>query len=360
MSVQRLAASARPLAEVLVDRLREASRRSPFDRLRHYRDDEYDDHGDTGAQAELPLGEDEEQADRYDPPLQPLRPDEAAATVLLGRGLDENRELLSRLQERTTIAIIEVPSPDLVELIDRMLRDLVFGDVSVINGDRCKPGDEVMASGSVILFSRGDDIDKKALAGGNAAFGAAVQRQAAIIGIAADPDRVLPSDLVRLADQRIMLPPFDAEVVTAVIEAITGRKPPPIDENLGQRRYARCTRCRRTRRPRRRGLAQKAAPPRWLRPEEKCSADACRPARPRRRPSLGRSACFRSPRLSGGPSFLERCRSRRHRLRRTRGRQDDVRQSACGNGKCSLHRDQLWRMAGTSRGPSWSCDAENP
>ena len=66
------------------------------------------------------------------------------------------------------------------------------------------------------------------------AFGAAVQRRAAIIGIAADPDRALPSDLVRLADHRIELPPLDADAIAAVIAAITGRKPATVDEELAR------------------------------------------------------------------------------------------------------------------------------
>ena len=233
-TVQRLATAARPLAEVLVDRLRAANRPSPLDRLRRRHDDEDGScDGGSAAQTGLPFGEDEEYAGRYEPPLRPLRPDEVAAAVLLGRALDQDRDVLRRLQDPATIAVIEVPSPDFVEPVERVLRDIVLGaDVRVIDGDRCKPGDEATAPGSVILFTRNDDIDKKTLAGGNAAFGAAVQRQGAIIGIAADPDRLLPSDLVRLAEDRIVLPPLDAEGVAAVIEAITGRKPPQVDEEL--------------------------------------------------------------------------------------------------------------------------------
>ena len=235
-TVQRLATAARPLAEVLVDRLRAANRPSPLDRLRRRHDDD-DGSCDGGgaAQAGLPLGEDEEYAGRYEPPLRPLQPDEVAAAVLLGRALDQNRDVLRRLQDPATIAVIEVPSPDFVDPVERVLRDIVLGaNVRVIDGDRCKPGDEATAPGSVILFTRNDDIDKRALTGGNAAFGAAVQRQGAIIGIAADPDRMLPSDLVRLAEDRIALLPLGPEGVAAVIEAITGRKPPPVGEEFGQ------------------------------------------------------------------------------------------------------------------------------
>ncbi len=155
--------------------------------------------------------------------------------MLLGRALDSNRTALRKLQDRTTVAIIEVPTPDLVDLVKDVLQDGVLGDsVSVIEGDDCKAADAGAAGNCVILFSRDQGLQKKNLPRGNSAFAAACQVQRAIIGIAADPDRLLPSDLVRLADYRIVLPPLDAETVAAVIEAVTGRKPAAIDHELAR------------------------------------------------------------------------------------------------------------------------------
>ena len=183
------------------------------------------------VQSDLPL-EDEED---FVLPVRPLRPDEVAAAVLLGRALDRDRHALGLLQDPATIAIIEVSREDLVEPAERIFRHFVVGgDLHVIEGDRCKPGDEIAPAGSVIVFSSNDESSNKALAKGNSAFGAAVQRRAAIVGIAADPSRMLPSHMVRLADQRIVLPPLDAEAVAAVIEAITGSKPAAVNEELAR------------------------------------------------------------------------------------------------------------------------------
>ena len=231
LPVEMLAASTRPLADVLIDRLRAAGRRrSLLDRLRRRRDDEEDW---SSSELMLPLLQDEEDCGRYEPPLRPLRPDETAAAILVGRALDQNRDVLRRLQDITTITIIEVTGPDWVDLVERVVRDFVLGgDVAVIDGDRCEGGDDVASPGSVILFSRDAETGKKALSQGNLALGAAVQRQAAIVGIAADPERTLPSDLVKLADHRIELPALDADAVAAVIEAVTGTRPPAVDEEL--------------------------------------------------------------------------------------------------------------------------------
>ena len=201
LAVEMLAASARPLADVLIDRLRAAGGPSPLEQLRPYAGDEADA---LFVQTDLPL-EDEED---FVLPVRPLRPDEVAAAVLLGRALDRNRHALGLLQDPATIAIIEVSREDLVEPVERIFRCFVVGgDLHIIDGDRCKPGDEIAPAGSVILFSSDDESSNKALAKGNAAFGAAVQRRCAIVGMAADPGRMLPSDLVRLADHRIVLPP---------------------------------------------------------------------------------------------------------------------------------------------------------
>ena len=228
LPVEMLATSARPLADVLIDRLRAAGGPSALAQLRPHAGDEADA---LFVQADLPL-EDEED---FVLPVRPLRPDEVVAAILLGRALDRNRHALGLLQDPATIAIIEVSREDLVEPVERIFRHFVVGgDLHVIDGDRCKPGDEIAPAGSVIVFSSDDESSNKALAKGNAAFGAAVQRRAAIVGIAADTVRKLPPDLVRLADHRIVLPPLDAEALAAVIAAITGSRPAAVNEELAR------------------------------------------------------------------------------------------------------------------------------
>ncbi|HZD91382.1 MAG TPA: ATP-binding protein, partial [Pseudolabrys sp.] len=230
--LQILAASARPLDEVFVDRIRRANRWKQFGRSV----DPRNNGGHTGKQRELPLMEaEQEDAQLDDSGLRHVRPDEVAAAVLLGRGLDRHRDVLRRLDRPTSITVIEVPSPNLVDLVEKSLKDLVLSELDIINGDRCETGDDLMTVDGVAIFSRGIAADKKTSKKVNSSFGAAVQRGCAIIGIASDPDRTLPSELVRLSDARIALPPFDAESVAVIIQAITGRKPAAVPDDVARR-----------------------------------------------------------------------------------------------------------------------------
>ena len=228
--VRMLAAAVRPLAEVLIDALRAdntarlkhqtgSSRSTRDDDQLHLRlDDELDDMADdTDA-------------------FQVLRPDEVAAAVLLGRALDRHRDALAKLQDPDTIAIIEVPGGEFVDLIARLVRLQVIGTDAPVLDDNSLPKDGSCAlPGTVMIFKRKDEDKAKKSANDNGDLAAAVQWRCAILGIAADPDRLLPRDLMRMADHRIVLSPLDGSAVAAVIEAVTGRHPGPVDNDLARR-----------------------------------------------------------------------------------------------------------------------------
>jgi hypothetical protein len=225
-----LAASARPLAEVLIDALRAdntarlthqtGSSRSTRDDDQHRLrlDDELDDVAD-GTDA-----------------FQVLRPDEVAAAVLLGRALDRHRDALAKLQDPDMVAVIEVPGTEYVDMVARLIRLQVIGSDAPVLDDNSLPKDGSCAlPGTVMIFKRKDEGKAKKSTIDNGNFAGAVQWRCAILGIAADPDRLLPPDLVRLADYRIVVPPLDAAAVVAVIEAMTGRHPGPVDNELARR-----------------------------------------------------------------------------------------------------------------------------
>jgi hypothetical protein len=222
--VQMFAAAARPLAEVLVDRVRTGV---PLDRLRQAHDE------DDRLQLDLPLLQDEVDKPQV---IHPIRPDEIAAAVLLGRALDRHRDVLARLRDPDLVAVVEVPTAELVEPIARLLRTHVLGaEAPVLDGDGLNPAERsVAAAGAVALFEAMDtDKTKKPSAdSGRAAFAAAMQRHCAAIGVASDPERQLPGDLVRFARRRIVVPPLDGDAIAATIEAVTGRRPGAIDEQL--------------------------------------------------------------------------------------------------------------------------------
>jgi cell division protease FtsH len=220
-----LAASARPLADVLIDVLRGSSKLS---RLRATLPDE-EDYGSEQFSLQL----DDESNDKHESEaIQVLHPDDAAAAVLLGHAFEPSRDALTRLKNSDMVAIIEVPHPDLVAPIARLLRKHVLGpETPVLDGDSLSKEATAATTGTVVIFKRADEAKpRKALVGG-AEFAAAVQLRCAIIGIAADPSQ-LPQELVSLAEHRIIVPPLDGAAVAAVIEAVTGKHPGAIDEQL--------------------------------------------------------------------------------------------------------------------------------
>ena len=152
------------------------------------------------------------------------------------RAFEQNRDALARLQNPDTVTIIEVPAVEFVDPIARLLRNHVLGPgAPVLDGNGLSKEATIAAAGTVVLFKRKDEDKSKKSATDDAEFAAAVQRRCAVIGIAADADRLLPRGLVRLAEHRIVVPALDASAVAAVIEAVTGRRPGAVDDELARR-----------------------------------------------------------------------------------------------------------------------------
>ena len=105
----------------------------------------------------------------------------------------------------------------------------------VLDGAGLSKEATIAAAGTVALFKRKDEEKSKKSSTDDAELAAAVQRRCAILGIAADADRLLPRGLVRLAEHRIVVPALDATAVAAVIEAVTGRRPGAVDDELARR-----------------------------------------------------------------------------------------------------------------------------
>ncbi|MDP2411469.1 MAG: AAA family ATPase [Pseudolabrys sp.] len=227
--VQMLASSARPLAEVLVDALRNSG--NPFLRLRTPASDDVSDQ----HQYALRLEDADEASDGSSACI--LRPDEVAVAVLLGQAFDLRRDVLAKLQNRDTVAIIEAPGEDYVGVVKRLFERYVIGtDSPVIDGDGLSLQENAVAEPrTVAIFARGgEERSRKSAKTGNDEFAAAVQRRCAIVGIASEPDRLLPRLLVRIAEHRIVLGPLDGPAIAAVIEAITGRYPGAVDDDIAR------------------------------------------------------------------------------------------------------------------------------
>jgi ATP-dependent Zn protease len=227
--VQMLATSTRPLADVLVDRLRTSG--NSLLKLQMQATGDASDQG----QYSLNLEDNGETGDLAATRI--MRPDDVAVAILLGRALDARRDLLARLQDRDTVAIIEVQDCEHVELVERLVEKHVFGTyASVFDGDALTLTENAAAiSGMVALFARrGEEKSKKAAKSGNHEFAAAVQRRCAIFGIACEPDRRLPPNLVLMAKDRFVMGRLDGATIASVIEAITGKHPGPVEDDLAK------------------------------------------------------------------------------------------------------------------------------
>lgn len=232
MKPRMLAASARPLANVLADSLRSSSR---WSRLRTNLPDEAD-RDDQAAQLSLDLEEGHRESNEYGGAPPALNPDEAAAAVLLGKAFEQSREVLAILRQPDTLAIIEVPHSDFVDPINRVLRKHVLGpDAKVLNGDELTRETTASSPGTVVIFESPDETTPRKDWPGGVEFAAAVQLRCAIIGITSSPG-LLPRELVSLAEHRIVVPPLDGATIADVIEAVTGKQPSiQIDDRLAGR-----------------------------------------------------------------------------------------------------------------------------
>ncbi|TWI76487.1 hypothetical protein IQ16_00728 [Bradyrhizobium huanghuaihaiense] len=114
IKLRMLAASARPLADVLIDSLRASGR---WSRLRAVVHDE-EDFDPEPHQFSLEL-EDENNEKSAEGSPQILHPDEAAAAILLGKAFEPSRDVLARLRQPDMLAIVEVTHPDFVDPITK-------------------------------------------------------------------------------------------------------------------------------------------------------------------------------------------------------------------------------------------------
>jgi cell division protease FtsH len=192
VSLRSLAASPRPLADVFLDRLRDSAGFSRLATGIHAIEDD-EDHQ---------FGEDSDDAVRDR--AKPRPPDAAASAILLGRAFENSRDILAKLTASDTVAIIQVPDPDLVNPIRRLLRLLLASDATLIDGEDLTDHNRFPSTtNSVVVFT--DSGNSKVTAKDDEAVAAAMRLRCAVVGIALPGDR-LPRALLRIK-HRIVVPP---------------------------------------------------------------------------------------------------------------------------------------------------------
>lgn len=151
-----------------------------------------------------------------------IRPDLAAAAVMTARAIEREPDLVRDLRRGSPVVSISTYMPDVVELVCEVVKACAFGQDTNIQVGRFDVG---RSERSALLIVRdGTQNDHKADKG-NDLIAAAIHAHAPIVGIAPDPRRHLPRDLMRAAQYHITIGQMDADALALIIEAVTGAAP---------------------------------------------------------------------------------------------------------------------------------------
>jgi cell division protease FtsH len=225
MNLRALATSTMPLSEAFLDLAR---RGSGFSRLA--RSLPVPEEADDDELASEPESEVKHSTKRP----HGCSPDVALVAVLLGRAFENSREALANLLNPDTVAIIQVPQPDLVQPVKRFMRLLLSSDATLVEGDDLVGTNRPTASTrSVIVFT--EHVKSKRVPDENdEAIVAAMKLRCAVIGIST-PFGKLPKALVRIAECRVVVPPIDGAAIADVLETTTGTRPALTDASMAAR-----------------------------------------------------------------------------------------------------------------------------
>jgi cell division protease FtsH len=160
-----------------------------------------------------------------------IRADLAAAAVLVARAIEEVDQLTRDLRRTSPVVSFACHGAEVVSLVRHVLKTCAFGNEAKVLDERTF--DEERQTRPVLLVARdGTSNDHKAEKG-NDTVARALHARAPIFGVAPDPRRHLPRDLLRAAEHHLALPQLDASAIALVIEAVTGRSPTvAVDEQL--------------------------------------------------------------------------------------------------------------------------------
>lgn len=151
-----------------------------------------------------------------------IRPDIAAVAILTARAIETVPGLIKELRRGNPVITIATHDAELVALVAEVLRECAFGsDVQVLQG---KHGSSRQHRTALTFVRDGTENGHKPDKG-NDLVASALHAQSPIIGIAPEPRRHLPRDLMRTAEHHLNLGEIDEPAIALVIEAVTGHAP---------------------------------------------------------------------------------------------------------------------------------------
>jgi cell division protease FtsH len=159
-----------------------------------------------------------------------IRADLAAAAVLVARAIEKVDGLTRELRRDRPVVSLATHGAEIVSLVKEVLETCAFGSEAKALDDRSfKDG----YTRPVLLLTRDGTANDHKSDKGNDAIAKALHAGAPIFGVAPDPRRHLPRDLLRAAENHLSLSQLDASAIALVIEAVTGSAPTVVvDEQL--------------------------------------------------------------------------------------------------------------------------------
>lgn len=150
-----------------------------------------------------------------------IRADLAAAAVLTARAIEAEKNLVRELRRGSPVITIATHAPEMVSLVRDVIKSCAFGPDTHVEEGRVNSGYDRCA---VVIARDGTGNDHKPDKG-NDIVASALHAHSPIVGIAADPRRHLPRDLMRAAECHLAIGQLDAAALALVIEAVTGKAP---------------------------------------------------------------------------------------------------------------------------------------
>jgi hypothetical protein len=148
----------------------------------------------------------------------------AAVAVMLARAIEAEVGLVRRLRRDAPVVALATHVSDLVEPVRVVAEKCLFRpDTKVVDLAVGRPRDLNRRNAALFVC---DGIGRDARPEkGNEVIGPALHVRVPIIGIAPDPKRQLPRDLMRATEHQISLPSLDQAGLALVVEAVVGTSP---------------------------------------------------------------------------------------------------------------------------------------
>jgi cell division protease FtsH len=181
---------------------------------------------------DLPIDDDaveqivaQDEADRPETAHVPIPADLAAVAVMLARAVAAETGLVRRLRREAPVVSLATNVSDLVEPVRTVAEKCLFrSQAKVVDLAVGRAGRELTRRNAAMFVCDGIGTEARPDKG-NEAIRAALHVRIPIIGIAPDPLRQLPRDLMRSSEHRIALTNLDQAGLALVIEAVVGGTP---------------------------------------------------------------------------------------------------------------------------------------